>query len=679
VRRARDTHSEDGGVLLMVVLWLPVLVLLLALVIDVGNWFEHKRHLQTQADAAALAAAGDFRIPCSDTPIVNQAMQYSGFSGQAFNQQVGGAQPRTHIMLNSATYYNQGSPVDGTVRTGGPCSAGMVDVKLTETDLPWYFGFGKVVKFVNAHARVEIKPLLTEKGALPVGVPDINPTSGRVVLINESNGSVISSQPLAQNGSANGLVYWDNSASPFSNITIPSASVGVRVILSGSSSTTCGDPLVSCYDLTDATHGMSHIRSWSTSTAFPYVQDAYLSPGTCGGTYNNGGYFNGGNCGVGLSADIFLGTANNTTNLTIGASLSTANNATTYTMTASGACTPAVAGCTHFVSSQNIPLGAPNGPVPVYLRWSKRVNGSNCSTTFVANSCWNAGSGGILTCSNGGNDPCQGNPIGGSFVQRSYGYADARSGPIKDLQVLEGNVAGSNSFQAGTQHTLTVKVGVLGSLSYASSVNDPIVSLRVVGGSQNQSLDCDPAISKLKDELAQGCAPQYTKNTGTACPSNISTLWGSAQPWSCVAVQTGSATNQVPAGMNHRILGSEKPATCTAPNHWSMFPNLPVGDPRIVPVFLTPFGSFDGSGNTTVPVTNFAFFYVTGWTGQGQGFSNPCQGNGDDPVPNNDAGYIVGHFIKYVQTINTNGGGPGFCDLSTGSLNTGACVAVLTQ
>ena len=153
-----------------------------------------------------------------------------------------------------------------------------------------------------------------------------------------------------------------------------------------------------------------------------------------------------------------------------------------------------------------------------------------------------------------------------------------------------------------------------------------------------------------------------------------------------MAVQTGSATNQVPAGLNLRVLGAEKPNTCPGPvgtlghNNWSLFPNLPAGDPRIVPVVLTPVGSFDGRGSTTVPVTNFATFYVTGWTGQGQGFNNPCQGNGDDPVPNNDAGYIVGHFIKYVQTLNTGGGGPGFCNLAAGgSLSSGTCVAVLTQ
>ena len=133
--------------------------------------------------------------------------------------------------------------------------------------------------------------------------------------------------------------------------------------------------------------------------------------------------------------------------------------------------------------------------------------------------------------------------------------------------------------------------------------------------------------------------------------------------------------NQVPAGLNLRILGDEKPAACTSPNNWSMFPDIPPGDPRVVQVFLTPFGSFTGSGSTTVPVTKFATFYVTGWTSQGGGFANPCKGNGDDPVPNDDAGYIVGHFIKYVYTLNTGGGSGLPCSASS----FGSCIAVLTE
>src|SRR5439155_23368126 len=169
-------------------------------------------------------------------------------------------------------------------------------------------------------------------------------------------------------------------------------------------------------------------------------------------------------------ADINIGPVNNTTNLTLSASLSTANNATLITMNNTGvACATPTPGCTRWTSASNLSVAASAGPVPIYLRWEKRVNGNNCSVTFVANSCWNNGTT-VITCSNGGSNNCKLNPIGGTYVQRSFSYLDARSGPIQDVQVLESGVAGSNSFAAGTQHTLVVRVGVKGSLSYAASV-----------------------------------------------------------------------------------------------------------------------------------------------------------------------------------------------------------------
>src|SRR5207253_2327033 len=117
---------------------------------------------------------------------------------------------------NSKTFYNQPSPSDDTV-TGGPCSAGMIDVKLTETDLPLFFRpagslLGKVspfVPFINAQARVSINQLDSSVGALPVGVPDVNPKSARAYFINESTGDVLGSAALTKTGTSNGLVVWD--------------------------------------------------------------------------------------------------------------------------------------------------------------------------------------------------------------------------------------------------------------------------------------------------------------------------------------------------------------------------------------------------------------------------------------------------------------------------------------
>jgi len=162
--------SETGAVLVMVGLWLPVLVLFMSFVIDVGNWFEHKRHLQMQADAAALAAGGTFAFPGCDPAIVNSTAE--AYGGGTYNAQIGGTSPsNVHMQINSRTYYGQSSPIDQTVNTADPCTAQMVDVKMTETNLPWFLRAGKLVPFINAHARVSLLQIDTQNGALPVGVP----------------------------------------------------------------------------------------------------------------------------------------------------------------------------------------------------------------------------------------------------------------------------------------------------------------------------------------------------------------------------------------------------------------------------------------------------------------------------------------------------------------------------
>lgn len=649
-RIQRRLADERGATLVMVVIWLPVLILFVTFVIDVANWFEHKRHLQMQADSAALAAAHDFRVPCADQPIIDSAQQYSG--GQ-YNAQIGGTpSDNVHMLINSRTYYNQASPVDNTVNTNQPCAAKMIDVKMTETDLPWYFKIAQV-PFIDAHARVSILQADTFTGSLPVGVPEVNPRSARVTFIDESTDppTPLGSRDLTRTGTANGLAIWDNSTSPLP-ITVNTRNIGVRVALGGATSTACSDPLVECYDA-GSTHGILYARGWSGAGSGaqpgpPIARDVTLFNGSCTDAYFSSAAAA---CTIGVSAKVDFGPNGPAE---VGAALTATVNGNDYPLTFDG-----TSGSWQSAASIAIAPGA--GPVPVTLKWEETI-----------------GTMGGDTCKTGNGNKCT-----GTFgtVQRAFSASEARSGPIKLAQIWENGSFWANSFEmcsavnSNCTHDLVVKIGVSGSLQDAQSVNDPIVSLRVTGGSQNQSLDCDPALSNLKDELANGCAPPYRKNTGTTCPGSSGVLWASAKPWPCVAIQTGSAVNQVSSGLNLRILGDEQAATCTAPNNWSSFPDLPAGDKRIVNVFLTPYGSFSRSGSTTVPVVDFATFYVTGWTSQGEGFANPCQGQGDDPVPGDDAGYIVGHFIKYIQTLNNGNGGTQPCDLNS----FGACVAVLTE
>ena len=98
--------------LVIVATWLlgvPVLIVVLIMVVDVGNWFLHKRHLQLQADAGALAGGGVFTFPCSDDAIVNESRRYAGDpgSGAPYNLQVAPTdQSNVHVLVNSASYWN---------------------------------------------------------------------------------------------------------------------------------------------------------------------------------------------------------------------------------------------------------------------------------------------------------------------------------------------------------------------------------------------------------------------------------------------------------------------------------------------------------------------------------------------------------------------------------------------
>jgi hypothetical protein len=639
-RPAPDANGDQGAVLVIVVIWmwLALLPMFVVFVVDVGNWFVHKRHLQLQADAGALAGGGVFTFPCSDAPIEAEARKYGGDpnSGAPYNLQVAPTdQSNVHVLLNSTVYWNEGGTnySDG----GPPCSARFVDMKITEATLPWFFGLG-VVPAINAHARVEIQALNRARGALPVAVPDIDPKVGRAYFVDEANGgTVIASVPLTKSGFSNGLAVWDNVAAPVS-VPISSSRIGVRIALGGGTSTTCGGELVQCYDMGSA-NGILFVRGWSASGSAappnaPLARSVNLFPGSCSDPYFTASATA---CSVGVAATVDFG-GTDVTKVKVSAVLGGVEHQLQYDG-GSGRWISTSAGTSYFNVSPN------TGPLPVELKWEVNATG----VTIGGNSCNATG----------------GNKCKGTFgtVQRVFSALTDRSGPIQLAQVWEGGAGWANSFQTGTTQNLVVKIGIQGNLEEAQSVSDPIVLLRVTGGSQNQSIDCDPDLPNLRDEIANGCAPMYEINEGSPCPSTAPTLWATAQPWDCVAIQTGGAVGQLEQGMRERILGGA--STCTSPNNWSSFPNIPAEDPRIVPVFITPFGTFNGSGNDVVPVAKFATFYVTGW------FSSPC--TGDDPVP--DKGYIVGHFIKYIYVLNNGGGSGQLCDF--GSF--GSCIAVLTE
>jgi hypothetical protein len=273
-------------------------------------------------------------------------------------------------------------------------------------------------------------------------------------------------------------------------------------------------------------------------------------------------------------------------------------------------------------------------------------------------------------------------------VQRSFSADIDTSGSVQYIRVDDA-APFANSLAFGLPaHSLSVTIGVKPSLqANQNSPTAPAVALKVVGGSATQAIDCDPSKPNLRDELSTGCSPQYAINKGTPCQAASFYVFPQAAPWDCTKTQPGGAVGQVSDGMLCRIYGvcySGAPTCSKAPIHWvdsngdgkiTIPEDILPSDPRIVSVFVTPFGAFSGSGANVVPISNFASFYVTGFSKNGGGQGDPCNGPpAPDPVPSKTGGYVVGHFIKYVDTI--GGGGTGDpCDFTS----FGTCVVVLTK
>jgi Flp pilus assembly protein TadG len=664
-------REERGGILVLVAVALPVLVLFVSFVVDVGDWFAHKRHLQMQADAGALAGAGLFNLcfasqSSGDATIESTARTYAGdpTTSGAVNHQLGGTSAGpVAVRINKRTFVSAPPAADDTVEQG-PCEASMLDVKLSESGAPTYFNIlGGLNPTINARARVEIRTLDTFSGLAPIGVPNANPVSARITFVDEANGNVLGATDLARDGfSSGGLFLWNNK-NALATINLPSDAskdVGVRVALSGTANATdCAAPLTECYDLTRANGGISHMRAWSATpdgsgTNPPNVRAVHLDPI------------------AGCAEAHFFSDLAPCTSVRMRATIDIGTHTTaSTTIVALGAGCPNK-GCTLTFSAANndwegtIPLSSTTDRVWLDIGYTIK-----------------SGKIGSTDCTKGGG--CSGTV---AQVQRVFGADPDLSGAVKQITVLQPGPLGTvlDALQkpaSGSSATTNVFVQIALAPGFRNAQDyspdgdvskAPLTTLRVVGkttsGGKQPSIDCDPAQSKLRDELANGCAPNYTVNTGQACPA-YNVLWSTAQPWFCVKTDTGDKTGQLTKGMDTRILGS---GTCADhPNKWPKSNGIGWApaptDTRVVPVFLTPFGTFSNPGNDVYPVTQFAVFYLTGWGHNGGG--KGCAGDDDAPT-----GTIVGHFIRYINPP-SKGHGTDPCVFDPAAL--GTCVAVMTR
>jgi hypothetical protein len=719
--RRGDAARERGQVLVIFAVLLPVFFGLGAIVIDVGNWFVHKRHLQTQVDAAALAPAPQF-VGCHHDPtssnlaIAQRALEYAGDTTRdpaTTNLQV--QQPNdVHVLLNSDVYWSANPyPPDNTLDVqpppsgdglGDPCNERALDVKATDHDAPLLWGLLPLSASPKAKARVEIRQVRAQSGMLPWAVPEIDPRRVVALFVNEDNGQVFDFQLLEPDEDAS--LPW----SEWSTMALQepvtfdglNQNTGVIILVSkddpnpqttGTLAQICGQApaTIRCHGGATATSGISFIHGYSGgfngAIDDPQVRDVRLFQVGCPvPPDNSAAYFTlTGGCSATVQAVVDF-------DVPLGADPTEHPHCARipgFTWSAGGL-DPDRGTWTGSVSLPDTPVGS---------RGRQTVNLSGTSGPRNATVC--------------GNPSQQPNSFSRPKVAAAF-VSNNASGPIQYLKLTATYpdnvpVGDANSIETG-DYNYTVTVGLPKPLS-VSNYDDPPLLLRMASpsGSQNQAFDCDRG-ENFDDEITNGCQTTYRLNyddlDGDSTPTMPDYEWrnilctgystANLPPSTfnpdpipdCVMTETGDKTGQLRDGVTRRL----GPPDCHA-NNWPTTPGDaatffgPDGydftnDPRYVTLIVTDDTSFTGAGNEPLPIKYFAGFYVTGWDYHATQ-SPGCPDNQDHPIfgqtgtynHNLDNGDVWGYFVNIV--VFSGSGDPSETLCAFGE--PGVCIAILVE
>ena len=192
-------------------LLIPVFLGIGAIVLDVGNWYVHKRHLQTQVDAAAFAGATKF-VGCSfqfGNPVAaNVAIKatalgvrrrYEPRSGHV--ESAGPGTQRCACGSQRRSLLDEGDPVDDAALSttldntldpdgdpatpGTPCETKTLDVKATDHNVQPLWGLLPATPSPKTKARVEIRQIREQMRMLPFAVPEVDPAAVVALFVDE--------------------------------------------------------------------------------------------------------------------------------------------------------------------------------------------------------------------------------------------------------------------------------------------------------------------------------------------------------------------------------------------------------------------------------------------------------------------------------------------------------------
>jgi Flp pilus assembly protein TadG len=685
----RNLRDERGVTMVLFAVLLPLILLFGVVSIDVGNWWVHKRHLQTQVDAAALAGGTQF-TPCfnenpvqvanANQAIRDEALKYAGDwlrDNSTHNLQV--QQPGdVRVVLNASSYWAKangtdpagGYGLDDTIppvppaTTNDPCAQKFLDVKATDHKAPLLWGLIPVSASPKARAKVELQPPVELDGVLPWAVPDVDPLAVAAIFVDEDNGEVLYrdylvKQVVPPGDPLAGLGVWELD---FLDFDVTRENVGVIFLVSKElnpplPTVGSGPPYTcnqaprrwACYSGADREDGLGFIRGYDDekngTLQQAAIKDVRLNAiGTCTTISGNlsvpyfvleGDDGAGSNCTVGIEAVVDFGTAGcppPSDNAEVSAN---GKNLT----------------CSGGTWTGSVTLDAESGRQQVDLAWATNPPGPGK---------WDGG-------------PLK---VAVPYVANDDPSGPGDSGPVWFLELTSaGTFANSlpDNAPGETGPTVHVKVGLQPPLT-----SGQLVGLRVSSdspSSKTQAIDCDKGIS-MDEEILNGCRTPFAVNwkdwdnddstpytwrdiecisydPSTPPPDFRYTLPVDA-PYNptprpdCGRLQTGVKNGEFGKGMRDRF---ESPCYPMKFNNWASAEEE-INDKRWVILVVTDATAFEGSGGSptdTIPVKILGAFYVAGWTKVAQ--ANGCTDNLPPPPgagTKASRGDVWGYFRKFV-------------------------------
>jgi hypothetical protein len=619
--------------------------------------------------------------------------------------------------LNKPNFINQSfpndtSPLTGKALSGSPCTDGLIDVKMTESNVPSYIPAALnplsfvTAPYINKEAEIEFESESQSNGAEPFVEPLPNPASETGQLVNEANGNLIGS-PFTLSEVSSGGVADPTTVS--GSITLPTAidanapsngNIGVEITPSNTNTTYNSG--------STPPYGIGFFHVWTDGTNPPYLEDAWVASSattTCPNSpasASSSNFVSGSSStSIQLCANVVVPSGTTCSTLSTNSfSLQLSVNGGGATTIDATHCTGTTTSGTNTITTWTFPtqsVGADSGGTIYSLGWKQTKNNSSIGT--------------YTGCKNGGSNPCTGSF--GTMQQVFSGAYDSQtaqfSGSGTTLSVAitgsAGSVISSESNASLSGQTITVTVHSMSFDPASCTVNasnqciitasNPVV-LSFGGNQGNAALECNGVSegnTAFQNTITTGCPSTYGTTTGS-CPNTDN-------PPSCATENPGSKLNNgLDPGMTARVYcGESITTTCnvnkcptaagTDYNYWvpgnslNGILNQHPADPRLITLLVTDNGGLgNGANKNGVPIREFATFYVTGWAGDpctpkngggsgtaANGFAyaadtdpstaSPAEcdtsnGNGNKLV--NCNGVLLGYFVKYLQTVGSGTG-----------------------